>query len=157
MNGSAYTALVGWTQRSSMTALGRAILDRGSRSEMVQDGNLLRKIRRRVKLPHEESGASTRLRPGTPALPQTSREKAPRKNPPRFIPSNPLKSLDSDERIQGNPSESNALNRGFQSETARGQDNPNGTIGANIAAASKRPRPLRMVQRRADGIAAVRR
>jgi hypothetical protein len=45
-----------------------------------------------------------------------------------------LKSLDSDERIQGNPSESNALNRGFQSETGSIQDNPNGTIGAPAAA-----------------------
>jgi hypothetical protein len=31
------------------------------------------------------------------------------------IPRNPLISLDSDERIQGNPNESNTLNRGFQS------------------------------------------
>jgi hypothetical protein len=70
------------------------------------------------------------------------RGKAQRKKLPRFMPCNPLKSLDSDERIQGNPRESNALNLGFQSETAKGQDNPNGTIGANIAAATQRPRPL---------------
>jgi hypothetical protein len=38
---------------------------------------------------------------------------------------NPLISLDSNERIQGNPRKSNAYNPGFRSETARLQDNPN--------------------------------
>jgi hypothetical protein len=36
----------------------------------------------------------------------------------RFIPRNPLKSLDSDERIQENPRKSKPINSGFRSETA---------------------------------------
>jgi hypothetical protein len=41
------------------------------------------------------------------------------------VPRNPLKSLDSDERIQGNPRKSNPHNRGFSDKTARSQENPN--------------------------------
>src|SRR5262249_11525025 len=47
----------------------------------------------------------------------------------RFNPSNPLKSLDSDERIQGNPRESNTRLRGLCSKTAAAQENPNGSPG----------------------------
>ena len=54
--------------------------------------------------------------------------KSARKIYSRFMPCNPLISHDSDEGIQGNPRESNAPNRGFQSETAKGQENPNGSI-----------------------------
>ena len=42
-----------------------------------------------------------------------------RKNFPRFKPRNPLKSLDSHERIQGNPRQSNPHGAGLQSETVR--------------------------------------
>jgi hypothetical protein len=52
-------------------------------------------------------------------------EKTAKKNFSRFIPRNPLISLDSDERIQGNPRKSNPQNRGFRGETARSQENPN--------------------------------
>jgi hypothetical protein len=38
---------------------------------------------------------------------------------------NPLKMLDSVERIQGNPSLSNPINEGFRGQTARAQENPN--------------------------------
>ena len=44
----------------------------------------------------------------------------------RFMPYNPLISLDSDERIQGNPT---LKTGGFRSETARDQENPNGSAG----------------------------
>jgi hypothetical protein len=37
----------------------------------------------------------------------------------------PLKRLDSDERIQGNPSVSNPHNQGFGGQTTRAQENPN--------------------------------
>jgi hypothetical protein len=94
-----------------------------------------------LSLPHEKPGASAWLRPATPALLQSARREAPRKKFSGFVPYNPLKSLDSDERIQGNPKKSNALNRGFQSETGSIQDNPNGDD----------PR-----QRRTGGTAAVR-
>jgi hypothetical protein len=40
-------------------------------------------------------------------------------------PHNPLKSLDSDERIQGNPRKSKAQKRGLQTETPKRQENPN--------------------------------
>ena len=53
----------------------------------------------------------TTLRPPLPA-PLTS-GKSDTKNFRRFIPRNPLISLDSDERIQGNPRKSNPHNRGF--------------------------------------------
>jgi hypothetical protein len=53
-------------------------------------------------------------------------------------PRNPLKSLDSHERIQGNPRESKAQKRGLRSKTGRIQENPNGSMG-RPAAAKKKP------------------
>jgi hypothetical protein len=38
-----------------------------------------------------------------------------------------LKSIDSDERIQGNPRNSNPRNEGFQTKRLMGQENPNGS------------------------------
>src|ERR1700733_5578482 len=52
------------------------------------------------------------------------------KNFSRFYPCNPLISLDSDERIQGNPRKSNAQNLGFRAETLRGKKTPNWPPGA---------------------------
>src|SRR3984957_21271625 len=52
-------------------------------------------------------------------------DKSGGKKPSRFYPRNPLKSLDSDERIQGNPRNSNPQNRGLRSKTAGAQENPN--------------------------------
>jgi hypothetical protein len=49
-------------------------------------------------------------------------DKSGRKNSSRFYPRNPLKSLDSDERIQGNPT---LIIGGLRSETATRQENPN--------------------------------
>src|ERR1700722_1400060 len=60
-----------------------------------------------------------------------------RKNFPRFKPRNSLKSLDSDERIQGNPRQSRAHNWGLRSETARSQENPNGWMGPMSRAAAE--------------------
>jgi hypothetical protein len=57
-------------------------------------------------LPHAKN-ASSRL---------NAEGRSARKNFPHFNPRNPLKSLDSDERIQGNPNESNRRQRGFCSK-----------------------------------------
>ncbi|HLX97257.1 MAG TPA: hypothetical protein VKR62_01050, partial [Roseiarcus sp.] len=59
----------------------------------------------------------------------------------RKISRNPLKSLDSNERIQGNPSVSNPRIGAFQSENAPDQDNPNrtGRAAARRWEASDRP------------------
>jgi hypothetical protein len=48
----------------------------------------------------------------------------------RGIPRNPLISLDSDERIQGNPRESNPQIRALCNETATNPENPNGSTGS---------------------------
>jgi hypothetical protein len=48
------------------------------------------------------------------------------KNCSSFISLNPLKSLDSDERIQGNPNKSNSSKRGFSQRNSDRQENPNG-------------------------------
>src|ERR1700728_2010284 len=57
------------------------------------------------------------------------------------IPRNPLISLDSDERIQGNPRKSNAPNRDSCGETATRQENPNRRRTISRAAAGKEPEP----------------
>jgi hypothetical protein len=49
----------------------------------------------------------------------------PRNKISRFIPCNPLKSLGSHERIQGNPKKSNPRQRGFCGKRATRQENPN--------------------------------
>src|SRR5277367_1962175 len=53
-------------------------------------------------------------------------EKGLRKKFPRFKTRNPLKSLYSDERIQGNP---RLISGGLRSETATRQESPNGSTG----------------------------
>ncbi len=50
---------------------------------------------------------------------------------------NPLISLDSDERIQGNPRQSNAYKRGLFSQTDRVQENPNEAVRPNAAPAAE--------------------
>jgi hypothetical protein len=54
------------------------------------------------------------------------RGKKPAKSFFRSKPRNPLKRLDSDERIQGNPNKSKAQKRGLRSERDASQENPNG-------------------------------
>ena len=56
-----------------------------------------------------------------------ARGKRTRKNLPSFFPRNPLISLDSDEKIQGNPT---LIIGGIRSETARSKENPNGIVSA---------------------------
>jgi hypothetical protein len=67
-----------------------------------------------------------------------------------------LKSLDLDERIQGNPT----ANWGLRSETATPQENPNGSVGpmsrpAAVARAAARTRPGNIDVSSADGEAAL--
>ena len=54
--------------------------------------------------------------------------KGARKNLLSFVPFNPLRSLVSHERIQGNPRKSNPNNHGFSQPTATVQGNPNQVI-----------------------------
>src|SRR4029077_1842307 len=56
------------------------------------------------------------------------------------MPRNPLKRLDSDERIQGNPRKSNTSERGLRSKTATRQENPNGATGPKACPADVRGR-----------------
>ena len=82
-------------------------------------------------------GLDRRLRSRRLSTPGKRREE---KFPP-FFPRNPLISLDSDERIQGNPSFSNPRNRGSSTETPRRQENPNMSRVTNLSAPCRtRPR-----------------
>ena len=64
-----------------------------------------------------------------PPLPGRFRDdKSARKNLLLKISCNPLISLDSDERIQGNPSFSNPHKRGFGSQTGANQETPNARL-----------------------------
>jgi hypothetical protein len=78
-----------------------------------------------MDLPHFRMASTSCSRSGGADL----TDKRLTKNLWSLVPRNPLISLDSDERIQGNPRKSNPLNRGFQSETATDQENPNGASG----------------------------
>jgi hypothetical protein len=57
------------------------------------------------------------------------------------IQRNPLKMLDFDKRIQGNPSLPNLINQGFRGQTARAQENPNRADRDNLAPAAERELP----------------
>jgi len=70
-------------------------------------------------VPRPQASVPAGLPPGEGREKKSSRQK----------PRNPLKSLDSDERIQENPRKSNARERGLRSETATRQENPNGSTG----------------------------
>jgi hypothetical protein len=82
-------------------------------------------------LPHAESWANR----FDGCFPTT---KAGGKKPSRFYPRNPLKSTDSDERIQGNTRKSKTDKPGFRSETVTGQENPNEGRRAERAGPPKR-------------------
>jgi hypothetical protein len=58
------------------------------------------------------------------------REKPTGRNFPGFLSRNPLKSLNSHERIQGNPRKPNPRKAGFPRRTATVQGNPNGSTGS---------------------------
>ena len=79
-------------------------------------------------LPHELVGRLPLRRSDGPRGPEGSEKKFLAK-----ISRNPLISLVSDERIQGNPSFSNPLFEGFQSQTGAGQEIPNGPPSARDA------------------------
>jgi hypothetical protein len=58
---------------------------------------------------------------------------------PRFVPCKSLISLDSDERIQGNPNKYNPRILGFCYEAASGQENPNGSTLDYLGAMRRAP------------------
>src|SRR6476660_8353922 len=62
---------------------------------------------------------------GYRSIPLFRDDKGGRKKSSRFYPRNPLKNLNSDERIQGNPRNSNPQNRGFSRQNRGGSRNPN--------------------------------
>ena len=65
------------------------------------------------------------------------------KNSSRFYPRNPLKSINSDEKIQGNPRKSNPHNRGSSQRNGDEPRNPNRSTGLNVAvSAGKEPNQL---------------
>jgi hypothetical protein len=57
------------------------------------------------------------------------------------ISCNPLISLDSDERIQGNPRQSNTLESRFSQRNSTGQENPNGSTAKVAGPAGRRAAP----------------
>jgi hypothetical protein len=65
-----------------------------------------------ASLPHEQSHPSEWPRPQAP-VPASRAKTGLKKKLPRKIPRKPLISLDSDERIQGNPRNSNLHKQGF--------------------------------------------
>ena len=83
-----------------------------------------RKTEIRLSWPHAEI-----LRFRMPRLPDSVRTPSTDKRAAKIlvaeIPHKPLKRLDSDERIQGNPGNPIAANGGFRSEKAMSQENPN--------------------------------
>ena len=87
--------------------------------------NLCRKSEIKLSLPHEQSIPSACRILGPPFRRRFRDDKSARKNLLLKISCNPLISLDSDERIQGNPRKSNLIIGGFRSETATSQENPN--------------------------------
>jgi hypothetical protein len=81
----------------------------------------------------------------------------------RFKLRNPLKNLDSDERIQGNPRKSNAHERGPSQRNGQGQENPNGGATGPMARPAAEKEPNRLLPKakrhrlKASGRAAARR
>jgi hypothetical protein len=94
------------------------------------DGNLLHKIRNRVKLPHEHPCFPQAKIVGRRFEGSDATTKSWRKNSSCFKPRNPLKSLDSGERIQGNPTLTIEV---FAIQTARTKKTQTGSIGLNAA------------------------
>jgi hypothetical protein len=101
-----------------------------SRRPIVQNSMAIPcgKIEIGLSLTHGQSCPSARPRPSPAVFALLAGEKASRNFFARFIHRNPLISLVSDERIQGNPSESNGHKLGFSRQNGQGQENPNGSI-----------------------------
>src|ERR1700683_1394861 len=83
----------------------------------------------KLSFPHEQFCASAWPRPRALLPAPLATEEAPRKPFARFVPGNPLISLDSDERIQGNPRKSNSHESRSLRRNGRGQENPKGLTG----------------------------
>jgi hypothetical protein len=89
---------------------GRALAERQRLGARIS----CRKSETRLSSPHEQSCVSAPPQPRAVAPGASSPgAQGAMKQLPRFMPRNPLKNLDSDERIQGNPRKSNPHNRGF--------------------------------------------
>src|ERR1700722_18526214 len=90
---------------------------------------------------------------GSPSGASQRQGKGLRKKFPRFTSRNPLKSLDSDERIQGSPRKSNPHERGSSQRNGQGPRKPKRIDRTDVAARcregakptpskkAKRPRP----------------
>jgi hypothetical protein len=99
--------------------------DDGGPKERARAAICCRKSEIEVSLPHEQSVLFGMAHGGPPFQRRFRYDKSARKNYPLKISCNPLISIDSDERIQGNPRKSNPQNLGFCSQTATFQENPN--------------------------------
>jgi hypothetical protein len=98
-----------------------------------------RKSENQLGSSHDQSCSRVPKTEGDLAGPASAKEGL-RKKFPRFIPRNPLISLDSDERIQGNPRESKSHKRGSSQRNGRDQENPNRRDKPRPTA-SERPEP----------------
>jgi hypothetical protein len=78
-----------------------------------------------------------------PYRPLRTPGKGLRKKFPRFKPRNPLKSIDSNERIQGNPRKSNLRDQGSSNRNGQGPRKPKRIDRTEVAApAAKEPNRL---------------
>jgi hypothetical protein len=91
----------------------------------TRDATSCRKSEIEVSLPHEQSVLFGMAHGGPPFQRRLRDDKSARKNYPLKISCNPLISIDSDERIQGNPRKSNPQNLGFSQPNRDVQENPN--------------------------------
>jgi hypothetical protein len=64
------------------------------------------------------------------------RAKGAKKKRSRFFPHNPLKTFDSDERIQGNPRKSNPDNQGFSQQKGPAPRKPKPVDRTNVSTRS---------------------
>jgi hypothetical protein len=78
----------------------------------------------KLSFPHEQFCASAWPRPRALLPAPLAAEEAPRKPFARSMPGNPLISLDSDERIQGNPRKSNSHESGSLRRNGQGPRKP---------------------------------
>jgi hypothetical protein len=89
---------------STSESLGSA---RDQQLTLQEPGISCRKSETKLGLPYEQSCAFALQDRWSPLRDANAGEKGTKKKPPAKIPYNPLISLDSDERIQGNPNKSN--------------------------------------------------
>ena len=101
------------------------LLDGGGPKGRARAAMSCRKSETKLSSPHEQSIPSACRILGPPFRRRFRDDKSARKNLLLKIPCNPLISLDSDERIQGNPSFSNPQNLGFSQRNGTFQENPN--------------------------------